>query len=136
LIVVDASLAAAWLLHEANAVPTVALIGALSNEQILVPAHWPTEIGNALRRAVRTKRITTFDIDPIIRRLTLLDIAVDAAPDISQIGQLAIFALEHNLSVYDAAYLRLSASRQVPLATLDGAMKAAANKLAIAVLPS
>jgi predicted nucleic acid-binding protein len=136
LIVIDASLAAAWLLHEANAVPTAALVGILSTEPILVPAHWPTELGNALRRAVRTKRIVTADIDPIVRRLTLLDIAVASPSATSDIGQVVHFALEHQLSVYDAAYVRLAATRQVPLATLDDAMKVAAHRIGVAVLPA
>lgn len=136
MIVIDASLAAAWLLHEANAVPTAALVGILSTEPILVPAHWPTELGNALRRAVRTKRIVAAEIDPIVERLTLLDINIASPAAASDIGHFVHFALKHQLSVYDAAYVRLAAERQIPLATLDDAMKAAARKIGVAVIPA
>ena len=136
MIVIDASLAAAWLLHEADAVPTAALVGVLATEPILVPAHWPTEVGNALRRAVRTKRIVTAEIDPIVRRLTLLDITVAMPSATAEIGDFIRFALEHQLSVYDAAYVRLAAARQVPLATLDNAMTTAARKIGVATLPA
>jgi predicted nucleic acid-binding protein len=136
LIVIDASLAAAWLLHEADAVPTAALVGMLATESILVPPHWPTELGNALRRAVRTKRIAAADVDPMIERLTLLDITVNPPAAASDIGLFVHFALDHGMSVYDAAYVRLAAARRVPLATLDDAMKAAARKIGVAVRPA
>jgi predicted nucleic acid-binding protein len=136
LIVIDASLAAAWLLHEADAVPTAALIGSLATEPIVVPAHWPGEIGNALRRAVRTKRITIAEIEPIVRRLTLLSISVAQPLAISDIGHLVRFALDHGLSTYDAAYIRLAEMQRVPLATLDNAMKTAARKVGVVTLPA
>lgn len=136
MIVLDASLAAAWLLHEANAVPTTTLIDILSSEPLLVPAHWPTELGNALRRAVRTKRIVAAEVAPIVQRLTLLDIDVASPAAASDIGHFVHFALRHQLSVYDAAYVRLAAERQMPLATLDEAMKAAAQKLGVSVVPA
>ena len=39
------------------------------------------------------------------------------------------------LSLY-AAYVRLAAARQVPLATLDDAMKRAARSIGVALLPA
>lgn len=135
MIVVDASLAAAWLFHEANAVPTAALVGILATQPILVPSHWPTELGNAVRRAVRTKRIVSGEIEPIMQRLTLLDINVVSPVTPSDIGRIVHFALEYRLSVYDAAYVMLAAARRVPLATLDNAMKSAAHKLGVSVVP-
>ena len=135
MIVLDASLAAAWLLHEADAVPTSALVGFLATEPIMVPAHWPGEIGNALRRAVRTKRIATAEIEPIVRRLTLLSISVAQPLAISDIGHLARFALDHGLSTYDASYVRLAEMQRATLATLDSAMKTAARKVGVATLP-
>jgi predicted nucleic acid-binding protein len=136
LIVIDASIAAAWLLNETDVVPAEELLGAFSSEPILVPPHWPTELGNAFRKAVRTKRVIADDIDSVLRRLALLDLTVAPPLQMIEISPLIHFALDLGLSVYDASYVRLAAARQVPLATLDTAMKAAARKIGVATLPA
>ena len=81
-------------------------------------------------------RVSTEDIAALVATLKSLDVAVSAPPTIDELGGLVRFALDNNLSVYDAAYVRLAAARQVPLATLDDAMKAAARKLGVATLPA
>jgi predicted nucleic acid-binding protein len=44
------------------------------------------------------------------------------------------FARKHRLTVYDAAYLALTARRNIPLATLDRRLEAAAKAERIALL--
>lgn len=58
-------------------------------------------------------------------------ILVDQAPD-----QVRIMALarEYSLTVYDAAYLELAARMDIPLATLDRRLEAAATAEKIALL--
>jgi predicted nucleic acid-binding protein len=124
------------LLNETNAVAEAELVAIFASEAILVPPHWPTELGNAFRKAVRTKRVNAHDIDMVLERLSLLDLSIASPLKTAEIGPLIHFAVQHGLSIYDAAYLRLAAARQVPLATLDDALKAAAQKLAVPVLPS
>ena len=136
MIVIDASLAAAWLLHETEAVPADRLIAVLASEPILVPAHWATEVGNALRKAVRSDRLAQSEISALLERLALLDIAIAPPPSVQTIGLLVDFALEHRLSVYDAAYLRLASERALPLATLDRSLQAAARDLGVKILPA
>jgi predicted nucleic acid-binding protein len=43
-------------------------------------------------------------------------------------------ARQNKLSIYDAAYLALAMSEQIPLATLDLALKAAASAVGVALL--
>lgn len=136
MIVIDASLAAAWLLHETDAVPTDELLTVLTTEPIIVPAHWPTELGNALRKAVRAGRLPASEAALLIDRLSLLDIATMPPIPMKEIGMLVDFALEQRLSVYDAGYLHLAAARRLPLATLDRDMRAAASRLNVALLPA
>ena len=47
----------------------------------------------------------------------------------------SIFSLanDHNLSVYDAAYLELALRHHVPLATLDADLRKAATKVNVAI---
>jgi len=136
LIVIDASIMAAWLLEEPRFLQANVLLDRLETEPILVPAHWPTEVGNALRRAVRTQRLPQEQVDPLMRRVAIFDISIAAPLPLTDVAMLVGFALEHHLSVYDAAYVRLAAARQVPLATLDNAMTTAARKIGVATLPA
>jgi len=56
--VVDASAALAWCFEDEASSFTDGLLDRLRHgDQIVVPAHWPTEISNALLVALRKKRI-------------------------------------------------------------------------------
>jgi predicted nucleic acid-binding protein len=136
LIVVDASLFAAWLLNEPGYGADDALWDLVTVETIFVPDHWPNEIANALRRAVRTKRITVDEIALITERVTVFDIGFAGPTPIDEIGSLAQDALKNELSTYDMTYVRLARERQLALATVDQAMRRAATRLNIPVLPA
>src|SRR5205085_92909 len=57
-LVVDASAALAWCFEDDATSFTDGLLDRLRHgDQIVVPAHWPTEISNGLLVAVRKKRI-------------------------------------------------------------------------------
>ncbi len=136
MIVIDASLTAAWLLDEPSFAPASDLFDLLASESILVPAHWPTDVGNALRKAVRTGRLSNKELAPLIERLALFDIAVAAPVSVKEIGALIHLAPDHRLSVYDAAYVQMAAAQRLALVTVDRAMRAAAARLNISLLPA
>lgn len=136
MIVVDASLFTAWLLNESGHDATDAVWDRLTAETLLVPSHWPNEIANALRRAVRTKRLGADEVEPVAERIGVFDVNVMPPIAIEEIGGLASDALANGLSAYDMLYVRLARARQVPLATVDRAMRAAAQRLKIMVLPA
>ena len=69
-------------------------------------------------------------------RLDLLSIGVQPPIDLDEIGPLAQFSLTHGLTTYDAAYVQLALQHGSSLATLDRAMRAAASKLNIALIPA
>lgn len=136
MIVVDASLFAAWLLNESEHGPEDAVWDLLTAETLLVPSHWPNEIANALRRAVRTKRIRADEIGPLMERAAAFDISPMPPTLIGDIADLAAEALNNGLSAYDMLYVRLARQRQIPLATVDRAMRTAAQRLKISLLPA
>jgi predicted nucleic acid-binding protein len=136
LIVVDASLFAAWLLNEASHDATDAVWDRLAAETLLVPSHWPNEIANALRRAVRTKRLGADEVRPVAERISVFDVNIMPPIEIEEIGSLASDALANELSAYDMLYVRLARVRQLPLATIDRAMRTAASRLKITLLPA
>jgi predicted nucleic acid-binding protein len=136
LIVVDASLFTAWLLNEPRHGPEDAVWDLLSASTMFVPAHWPNEIANALRKAVRTKRLLMDEIPLIAECVSTFDIRFAGPTSIDQIGVLTQEALDHALSAYDMIYLRLAREHQLPLATIDQAMRRAAQSLQIPLLPA
>ena len=135
MIVVDASFFVALLLDEPRDIARDKVWEILATDFALVPAHWPNEVANALRRAVRTKRLPRPDIEPTVRRLLAFDIRFALPPKVEDITPLVEDALRFDLSVYDLQYIRLAQAHRVALATVDAAMKLAAQQMNIAVLP-
>lgn len=136
MIVADASLMVAWLLHEPEFAPAFDTFDILAEEAIAVPSHWPIEIASALWVNVRRGRIPLEKLDGIAESLSAFNVIVDPAIPISNIRDLARFALAEGLTVYDAAYVRLAGRLGLPLATVDGAIRTAARRLNIALLPA
>jgi predicted nucleic acid-binding protein len=136
LIVLDASVAAAWLLAERPLAIGSEFFSANPEISIIVPSHWPLEISNTLRTHLRAGRISITDFHAIMDRLDLLAIEVQPSIDLDEIGPLAQFSLTHGLTTYDAAYVQLALQHGSSLATLDGAMRAAASKLNITLIPT
>ena len=129
--VLDASVAASWLLDDEDDPDASAVLERLGQEDALVPQLWHIEIRNCLLVAQRRRRLSNNDLGERLRALAGLPVRTDADydPDSS-------FALaqEHGLSFYDALYLNLAQRRRVPLATLDRALRRAAAAEGVAVV--
>jgi predicted nucleic acid-binding protein len=135
LIVVDASIFVAWLLNEPMQSTEQEVWEALVSESALVPVHWPNEVANALRRAVRRNRISLEDIGPTLEDLAPFDIKLSTPPSVQDIEALTKDALRLDLSVYDLQYVNLAKTHRLPLATIDAAIRSAAHKVDVIVLP-
>jgi predicted nucleic acid-binding protein len=136
LIVLDASLMVARLLSEPHAGLDDDLYDLLGASQIVVPNHWPVEISNGLWANIRRGRISASDIFGISASLSTFELTVDLSISLHDIAALTQFAVEHGLTAYDAAYLRLAIDRGAALATLDRAMRVAAKRLDVPLLPA
>lgn len=123
--VLDASLALRWFLEdETDREYSLAVLASLSEEQAVVPFVWFYEVGNGLLVAYRRKRITFDSIEGFLARLKALPIeAAQQAP--SEILELPTLAKAHGLTNYDAAYLALAMSSNLPLATTDSHLREA-----------
>lgn len=121
--VLDASVAACWLLDDEDDADANAALERLGQEDALVPQLWHIEIRNCLLVARRRRRLSGDDLGERLRALAGLPVRTDADfdPDSS-------FALadRHGLSLYDALYLNLAQRRGIPLATLDKTLRGAA----------
>jgi len=94
-----------------------------SGDRLVVPAHFGQEVANALLLGVRLPaRTATAALERLFA--TGLDVV-----DRGVRGLVASIhlAAEHDLTVYDAAYLELALELDGELATLDRALQAAAT---------
>jgi predicted nucleic acid-binding protein len=95
------------------------------------PWVWWFEVRNTLIAAERRRRIAAPDVSRFLNSVNRLPILVDEAPGETDVMQLA---RRHRLSVYDAAYLELAQHKGASLATLDGALAAAATEAGLSLV--
>lgn len=128
--VIDASLVAAWLLPEEFSDAAEIVIASIS-EPCPAPSLFWFEIRNILVMSERRGRIASGGAllgMERVRRLPLDDTGIGGD------GSILLLAANLTLSAYDAAYLALAINRNVPLATLDRKLAAAARKEGVIVL--
>ncbi len=134
--VLDASISAVWALKdESNPLAERLLanweIRPVEREPAFVPEVWWFELRNVLVINERRKRISSADSDDFLRVLARFPIRLDDERDEAAIFRIA---RKYQLSFYDAAYLELAIRKRVPLATLDKALRGAAEAAGIALL--
>jgi predicted nucleic acid-binding protein len=96
-------------------------------DRIIVPAHWPTEVANALLIAARRRRIKPEQPQALWDELGRLPIDIEPALSTARGKDVLALGEKHNLTVYDAAYLELARRYQLPLGTLDADLRKAAQ---------
>lgn len=132
--VVDASIALAWSLDDERSEAADAILGRLDVEGAVVPAIWPFEVANGLRFAERRGRITMADALRSALVLKALPIEVEPSDLEATLEGCAAIARRFDLSVYDAAYVRLAIRRRLPLATADERMRRACTEAGVELL--
>lgn len=133
-LVVDASMTVAWLFSNERSETPQTVLRRVATEGALVPSLWRLEIANVLRNAVRRKRCDEGYATRCLQRLDRLQIIVDPETDMQAWGRTRQLSIEHDLSVYDAAYLELAVRRRHPLASCDAALIKAGRKSGLDVL--
>jgi predicted nucleic acid-binding protein len=133
-LVVDASVAVAWV-HPAQATEhTNAMLNAVSSGASLeVPALWPLEVANALVVLARRRRLTEGERQTALGWLRGLPLRIDHEMASLAFSRLAELAVTLQLSVYDAAYLELARRRQLELGCKDGPLRKAAKRAGVAL---
>ena len=122
--ILDNSVVCGWFLENQATPYSEAIIERLRDDRAAVPALWELEFTNVLRSACLRQRMTAEAAQRVISQLVSLPIDVDrqAVPASEILG----LALRFGLSSYDAAYLELALRLQLPIATGDGPLRAAA----------
>lgn len=131
--VLDASVAMSWALHDETDARADAALAVLApnGAAATAPALWWFEVRNALLQSVRRNRLTEVELKAFLLRLR--EIPIEIGPPS---GEDAIFLLaqRHRLTFYDAAYLELALREKAPLATLDDALARAAVTEGVALI--
>lgn len=134
--VLDCSVTMAWFFSTEAGAATDALLDDLTGgANAWVPQHWALEVGNTLLSGERQKRCSIAESAQFLGLLGGLAIETDLDTARGAPGPSLALARSHALTLYDAAYLELAARRNLPLATLDRALRTAARKVGLAVLP-
>lgn len=132
--VLDASVAAAWVLDDEQSDLADQVIDSLAFKTAAAPHLWALEVANILTVCERRGRI-----DAAKRKLmaeALRDLGVIEQPHTQDavFGEIMDLAAKHSLSSYDAAYLELAIRLGVPLATLDKPLQKAAEAEGVVVV--
>ena len=127
-LVLDSSITLAWIYGDETTEPVRRVFEALSEGGAWVPGIWHLEVANVLEMGVRRKRHNAKFRDATLSDLAQLPIQVDAETDRQAWNVTLRLAESHGLTLYDAAYLELALRRNLPLATLDEDLRAAARR--------
>ena len=126
-IIIDASLAAKWLLPDEEDFTAETIKKSFANREIAiaVPFFIFYEVNNILRSAVLSKRITLKDSLNLYKGFLSLNFNVYSSEELFQ--NILQIALELKISSYDAVYVALAQSLQIPLYTADAKLVRKAN---------
>jgi predicted nucleic acid-binding protein len=130
-VVLDACVALAAVLPEELSPSAQAILSRVARDGAIVPAIWHMEVGGALLRAQRKGAITPEQCAAVLDDLARFPIVTDFETPIRAWHEIMVLAQQTRLSLFDAAYLELSGRSRLPLATLDRALRHAAERRGI-----
>ncbi|MGI8603353.1 MAG: type II toxin-antitoxin system VapC family toxin [Verrucomicrobiales bacterium] len=124
--VLDASVAAAWVLEDEQSNLADQIIDSLATKTAVAPHLWALETSNILLVAERRGRIDSGKRKLMIEAIRDLGVIEEPQPQRITFGAVQDLAAKHLLSSYDASYLELAVRLGLPLATLDQPLRKAA----------
>jgi predicted nucleic acid-binding protein len=135
-IVLDASMALAWLIVRADrteAALAQRAFNEVSASGARVPALWYSEVANTLLVFERAKRLTEQASSSYLSDLALIAITLDDLPPALRQSRVLDLGRMHKLTAYDATYLELAMRRAATLATFDRKLADAARAAGVRV---
>ena len=114
-LVVDASVAAKWLVTEQLSDRALALLE--RSDDFIAPDLLLPEVGNILWKKVRSGDLTTAEAEERLR--ALVAIGIELTPSELLIGRALAIAVEAGRTVYDSLYLALAEREDSPFVSAD-----------------
>jgi len=132
-LVLDASIAIGWMVDEPAPRVSLRALHLLQSGTIgVVTDLWYYEVSNALitaeRRGRASAQLVSLRVSDIERLAAFLEVSPNSP------SALVAAARQSRLTAYDAAYFELALRRNLPLATLDDTLRAAAQIAGIKLL--
>jgi len=132
-LVLDASTALGWMIDAPAPLVSLRALHLLQSGTIaVVPDLWYYEVSNALIMAERRGRATAQLVSAHLNDIERLAAFLDVSPTTPSV--LVAAARQSGLTAYDAAYFELALRRNLPLATLDDKLRAAAQRAGVELL--
>jgi predicted nucleic acid-binding protein len=132
--VIDASVTLSWFFEDGRTKQLDSVLDLVAESGATVPGLWPLEVANALLMAHKRARISTAFRHQAIERLARLPIAIDLETNTRAWTSTLPLAEKTELSVHDASYLELAIRLNVPLASADGKLCAAAKRAGVPLI--
>ncbi|MFM8858660.1 MAG: type II toxin-antitoxin system VapC family toxin [Methylocystis sp.] len=132
-LVLDASTTLSWYFDDETTPVTDAVLEQVASGGAVTPSLWRLEVANALQMALRRKRITRSYRDEVLTQPRDMPISIDFETDAQAWTATLSLSERFSLTLYDATYLELAQRQNLPLATLDQELRAAAKALEIKV---
>ncbi len=134
--VLDASVALAWFIDRPVDAYAISVRRRLAEGWTAVaPSLWLLEVVNGLVVAERRKLLAAGEVDQAgayLQRLVPSKILIDAT--FPALGDALTSARQFGLTAYDTLYLDLARNGNMPLASLDKALRAASVKAGVQLL--
>lgn len=135
-LVLDNSVAMRWLFSdgsEADREYADHVLRRLSEDDgdAIAPSIWPLEVANVVARAEATGVIREAKSAEFLHLLDALDVLIDEETALHSLGSTLQLARRYQLSAYDASYLELALRVSAPMATLDTALRKAAEQAGV-----
>jgi predicted nucleic acid-binding protein len=134
--VLDCSVSISWIFPDEHSDYAEEVLRLLESQQAIVPSIWFLEMANVLLVGERRKRINQTQTTQALLLLNALDILVDNRTENQAFSATLALGREQGIAAYDSAYLELAMRLQIPLATLDERLAAAANRCQVVLLKS
>lgn len=126
----DASVALAWFLPDEK--PAVleyahSVLDLLNREahQAVVPAVWHMEVAAVLLRRLRARSLAEKVFNQALR--TFAALPLETHNEAPAVGEIVDIARRYQLQAGDAIYFDLAYASDLPIATVDGGLRAAAK---------
>jgi len=132
--VLDSSVSLTWCFEDERSDVTEALLERVVNNGAVAPVLWPLEVLNALAMAERRNRVDAAQRQRLAGFLRDLPVSIDDETVNQAWAVTANLAARFRLTLYDAAYLELAQRLDLPLATFDKELRAAAVALGVTLL--
>lgn len=117
--VLDASITLTWLFEDELDARAERVLGSLSQLRPFAPTTWALETAHGILRAQRLKRIDGSKAHALSTQLMALNVILIPIQTFEAHVPVIELAERHNISIYDASYIHVAQTMNLPLATLD-----------------